>query len=905
MQILHLELENVKSYAHARIPFTEGVNAIVGHNGAGKSTILEAIGYALFDNLAYKASEFVREGATSGRVAVVFLSDYDERPYRVERRFGGSNLHVVYDQELQAKVCEGKVDVLRFVRRHTGADPAADLNRLFGDAIGVAQGTLTSVFLQTPANRKGTFDALLQVDEYKTVFDRLLEPRRLLRERQQGLEVQMAALSSRLERLPALETVAVNRAVELVASDLRLADVTAQLDTVQSRRQALEELREQVEALALRQAAAAGQVEALVGQLRTAERSLAEAQQARQVVTANLGGHDVYLAAQASQAELDKRVRQRQALLGRQAEADKTVALSNAELQRLVDNLAEIARAEAAIVKLAPAVAEQADLEQALATARQDALQRANVDQQIVRLQQQAVTLQQRRDLLTAQLARTPSLEASVRQVEHDIAGLRAAIDHDRVELAQYRVEAEAIKQQSATLADIATAVCPTCEQPLTPAHRTAMLARNDQRLAELRLRHGEGEAKLKRADADMKAREEEQKRLNQELRALPRPDELENILRTLENLAREQETALTTRQALDAAPVQVEALTTGLEALGNPRQQSILAAQQAAKRPAVEQQLAQVREQTATAHRQLAAIEQELTNFADLDDAMAAVAADLAAHQSAYQTVLSHRRLADGVETLAAAAAGIRDEIVQAEIVAGDLAASLTNARARFDPAEYEQFAAKEKMLRNEQGGLQTRGEMLRSEQARDEAEIAALRAQQADLEVLQTERQTLIRQDQALESIRATLKQAGPYITQAVIRQVSSGAEQIFGELMQDFSRQLHWNDDYGISLDVDGVSRQFMQLSGGEQMSAALAVRLALVREMSRIDIAFFDEPTANLDEARREALARQIMQVKGFRQLFVISHDDTFEQATQNLIRVRRQGSISVVESPDGD
>ena len=107
-----------------------------------------------------------------------------------------------------------------------------------------------------------------------------------------------------------------------------------------------------------------------------------------------------------------------------------------------------------------------------------------------------------------------------------------------------------------------------------------------------------------------------------------------------------------------------------------------------------------------------------------------------------------------------------------------------------------------------------------------------------------------------------------------------------------MQDYGRELQWQDDYGISVKVDGATRQFTQLSGGEQMSAALAVRLALVREISNIDIAFFDEPTANLDDVRRQALAQQIMNVRGFRQLFVISHDDTFEQMTQNIVRVER-------------
>jgi len=80
----------------------------------------------------------------------------------------------------------------------------------------------------------------------------------------------------------------------------------------------------------------------------------------------------------------------------------------------------------------------------------------------------------------------------------------------------------------------------------------------------------------------------------------------------------------------------------------------------------------------------------------------------------------------------------------------------------------------------------------------------------------------------------------------------------------------------------------------------MSAALAIRLALLRRVSDIDVAFFDEPTANLDEARRENLAEEISDIRGFSQLFVISHDDTFERLTNNLIRVRKENGESLVE-----
>ena len=80
----------------------------------------------------------------------------------------------------------------------------------------------------------------------------------------------------------------------------------------------------------------------------------------------------------------------------------------------------------------------------------------------------------------------------------------------------------------------------------------------------------------------------------------------------------------------------------------------------------------------------------------------------------------------------------------------------------------------------------------------------------------------------------------------------------------------------------------------------MAAALAVRLALLRDLLNLDIAFFDEPTQHLDAERRENLAQQILAVRGFSQLVVISHDDTFERHIDNIIRVTHTTQASTVE-----
>ena len=180
MLIKAVELENAKSYDQARVEFTEGVNAIVGHNGAGKSTILETIGLVLFDASGYTRSEFVRNGARTATMTVEVESSFDGRPYHVVRRIGGTNQHYIFDPELDLRVCEGKADVLAFLRQHMGLDSRANLETLFKDAVGVAQGTFTAAFLLTAGQRKGIFGPLLQVDDYQKAVDKLLEPLRLV-----------------------------------------------------------------------------------------------------------------------------------------------------------------------------------------------------------------------------------------------------------------------------------------------------------------------------------------------------------------------------------------------------------------------------------------------------------------------------------------------------------------------------------------------------------------------------------------------------------------------------------------------------------------------------------------------------------------------------------------------------
>ncbi|MFC1493815.1 hypothetical protein ACFL6W_00915 [Thermodesulfobacteriota bacterium] len=127
----------------------------------------------------------------------------------------------------------------------------------------------------------------------------------------------------------------------------------------------------------------------------------------------------------------------------------------------------------------------------------------------------------------------------------------------------------------------------------------------------------------------------------------------------------------------------------------------------------------------------------------------------------------------------------------------------------------------------------------------------------------------------------------------------EISLRADIIYRNIAET-DEELYWGDKYQIVLrDMqDGELRERTddQLSGGQTMSAVVALRLALLQTIGA-RVAFFDEPTSNLDAARRANLAhafraidvgREEVTEHWYDQLFLISHDVTFTEITDQII-----------------
>ena len=362
--------------------------------------------------------------------------------------------------------------------------------------------------------------------------------------------------------------------------------------------------------------------------------------------------------------------------------------------------------------------------------------------------------------------------------------------------------------------------------------------------------------------------------------------------------------TTLQERQTtLADAPIAMQEAEAALAQLGDPRNELAGRRALADQRPEAQRQLAQATEQQRRAEAALARVAESLAPYATLAAEIIALDAEIKRAAPGHTRYLQHERaatqLADRERDHSEASA---HEVAKAA-EARTAATALAEAQRSFDAQALATTTARANDLRSQQGHLREKQAQIEALLAALDSQIATGEATLAELDRARAERAELTEMRSMLDQFRDTIKEAGPLVTQRLLGQISAQANAIFGEIMGDHAGELAWVNDYEIVVQRGGVARTFALLSGGEQMAAALATRLALLRRLTGLDLAFFDEPTQNMDSDRRSALAEQIRRVRGFDQLIVISHDDTFEQGLDSVIHLEKRNGVTVVSDDD--
>jgi len=797
MHIERVRLENFKGYAFAEIPLEPGVTAILGLNGAGKSSILEAIKYALFGLRPGTASELLREGTKSGSIEINLR--LGEHVYFVERRFNakGTTRYRIYasprpDADILA---EGVRGVQAWLRDRLHISPDSDMGTLFENTGGVPQGMMATAFRLAPGLRKLVFDPLLQVQDFRKASDNLRPTNGQLADQASVQKANLARLEGMQEGLPDLQ----EEGRELEKEISKLGDTLDQsrssLVSAESNMHFLDKAQSQSEEADKRAEEAKTHLEAHEPIVAATQKALVEAEAATQVIKHNLLAHTAYSQADTELQNLEPSRTLRDGLLREQADA-------KADLARYVG-----------------------------AKAREPACQQ--------RLEQWAARVGE----IEAALVEASQTGKLIEDWDASIEEARAMSNQHRQLIGAIEGMLDRLNRQTALLTDSEIAVCPTCGTELTTDHRQHLLDETQSKIAEHGEQLAEGRQSLSILSAQMTAAQSRQAAGRAKLRLMP------TVLQ-LDRAREEYEQSQTDLTALRAEIVQADAAQARVDRLNG-----------------------------------------ELNQYAGLDAILSRFQESRRDNQAGHDTYMSNLSLAGHLPKRQEAHAEALSELARLKRWVESTRVTAEMERVAYDQQLHETVKRQAEQCRDDivagEAKLMLKGDRLTVvrmkllELERVEAKRAAL---VADLALTEKTQKTL-------QWARGVLREAGPYVTQRLVRQVSQHASEIYADLTGDADKRLDWSEDYAASLRVGPYTRNFSsQLSGGEQMSVALALRLALLREMSGIDVAFFDEPTANLDADRRGSLAESISQVRGLSQVVVISHDDTFEPAAETIIRV---------------
>lgn len=838
---------------------------IAGSNGAGKSSLLDAITWALFGQARKRDDSVINIQSSAARVELVFA--YENNIFRVQRVKPRDKTMLLEfhiwdpgtadspaidpgDRAAARSLVKGlsSSGSWRPLTEHTLRETDARILQTlrmdyetFTNASFFLQGKADQFTQQRPGDRKRILSSIL------------------------GLEIWERYREQAAERRKTLEA-------EIKNLDGRLQEVLAELAEEQARRQRLKTLEDEVARLAQQRQTQ----ESIVQSARQMAASLKEQERLVEALNRQLQAADQRWAQ--TQARREARCLERQALvekLGRAEEIEAAYAAwqaSRTRLEQFEQTALQFREQELARqAPLADLQAARALLEQEQAGLRLRQAQSSANQLEIDRLRQQLET--ERSEILAAEarLERRQRLDA-------DLQDLRQRQADARAENPRLKKEMQELDAHIKNLGQLEGVECPFCRQPLGEPERLALIERltlegtemGDRFRANLALsRAVDGElsdleaqiGELARAEADLRLHSQTQAQLAARLEGLeaaesdwqtsgaPRLDIVEMALAN-ETYAPEARVCLA---AIDAELKQI-----GYDA----------AAHDAARRE---------ESRGRASEADLRELEKGRAALAPLEREIAEVEAQLAG-----QVAEVERQQQEHTQAVAALAA--------AQAQAPDLYT-----------AETLLFALQEQENRS------------RMDVGAARQKVAVLDELKARRKTYDTQREALARQVQQHKSLeRAFGKDGVPaLLIEQALPEIETRANDILtrlsnGNMSVRFVTQAQYKDkrrdDLKETLDIqisDGAgTRDYEMFSGGEAFRVNFAVRLALSevlaqRSGARLQTLVIDEGFGSQDVQGRQRLVEAINLVRpDFAKILVITHIEELKDSFPNRIEVEK-------------
>lgn len=236
MRIERIRIENFRRFRLVDIELPDGVTAVVGRNGAGKSTILEAVGWALYGASRTDKELIRRRGAgPSEDVRVIVEFRYAGSSFSVTRELlGKAQSHVA------SIVADGKAVVPPGAA--SAREAAAYVARLFHmdekgffTSLVARQRELAALTDAKPADRKRIVIGLLRLDAVDTAIAEARAQKRDARKQLDGMRSALLPLEPLRQELASIDAGLVADREKMAQADAAVAGLVDEVEDVRAR----------------------------------------------------------------------------------------------------------------------------------------------------------------------------------------------------------------------------------------------------------------------------------------------------------------------------------------------------------------------------------------------------------------------------------------------------------------------------------------------------------------------------------------------------------------------------------------------------------------------------------------------------------------------------------------------
>ena len=174
MIIKKVQLENYRSHSNSTVEFTKGVNLILGKNGRGKTSILEAISTVMFNTKDRSGKEtgksYIKFGEKSSKVEIDFIAN-DGREYNLKTEFFKTKpkkqtLKDIIGSEYDGDIQE-KLEELCGIKK--------GFEETYENIVIAKQNEFINIFKAKPKDREEIFNKIFNTQIYKEMYDSFLK----------------------------------------------------------------------------------------------------------------------------------------------------------------------------------------------------------------------------------------------------------------------------------------------------------------------------------------------------------------------------------------------------------------------------------------------------------------------------------------------------------------------------------------------------------------------------------------------------------------------------------------------------------------------------------------------------------------------------------------------------------